>query len=55
MIRFDDDVVNICKFACVLAKLLANEIMNAYAEEACAEGSRRYDYRERDLVNNVGT
>ena len=38
-----------------MAESLVNEIMDAQAEDACADGNRRNGYRERALVTSVGT
>ncbi|MDD6785375.1 MAG: transposase [Eggerthellales bacterium] len=52
--RFDDGMVNIRELIRIMAESLANEIMDAQAEDACGEGSQRNGYRERDLVTSVG-
>ncbi len=54
MPRFDDGMVNIGELIRTMAESLVNEIMDAQAEEACAEGNRRNGYRERTLVTSVG-
>lgn len=40
--------------AALLAQSMVNEIMDAQADEACAEGNSRNGYRERRLVTCVG-
>ncbi len=52
--RFDDGMVNINELVRALAEALVNEIMDAQAEDACAEGNRRNGYRERRLLTSVG-
>lgn len=52
--RFDDGVVNINELVRTLAEAIVNEIMDAQAEDACAEGIRRNGYRERRLLTSVG-
>ena len=54
MPRFDDGMVNLGELIRAMAESLVNEIMDAQAEEACAEGNRRNGYRERALVTSVG-
>lgn len=54
MPRFDDGMVNISELMRIAAQSLVNEIMDAQADEACAEGNRRNGYRERRLVTCVG-
>lgn len=54
MPRFDDGTVNISELARVLAQTLVNEVMDAQADEACANGNARNGYRERRLVTCVG-
>ncbi len=54
MPRFDDGMVNIGELIRTMAESLVNEIMDAQAEDACAEGNRRNGYRERTLVTSVG-
>lgn len=36
-----------------LAEALVNEIMDAQAEDACAEGNQRNGHRERQLLTSV--
>ena len=36
----------------IMAEALVNEIMDAQAEDACADGNQRNGYRERTLVTN---
>ena len=52
--RFDDGMVNIAELVRVLAESLVNEVMDAQAEEACADGNQRNGYRERTLLTSVG-
>ena len=52
--RFDDGMVNLQELIRVMAQALVNEIMDAQADEACAEGNWRNGYRERMLVTSVG-
>ena len=52
--RFDDGMVNIQELIRIMAESLVNEIMDAQAEDACADGNRRNGYRERALVTSVG-
>ena len=52
--RFDDGMVNINELVGTLAEALVNEIMDAQAEDACAEGNQRNGYRERRLLTSVG-
>ncbi len=54
MPRFDDGMVNVGELIRAMAESLVNEIMDAQAEEACAEGNRRNGYRERSLATSVG-
>ena len=54
MPRFDDGMVNLGELIRTMAESLVNEIMDAQAEEACAEGNRRNGYRERTLATSVG-
>lgn len=54
MPRFDDGMINITELIRTLAESVVNEIMDAQADEACAEGNRRNGYRERSLVTSVG-
>lgn len=54
MPRFDDGMVNIGELIHTMAESLVNEIMDAQAEDACAEGNRRNGYRERALATGVG-
>lgn len=55
MPRFDDGMVNIRELVRVMAEPLVNEIVDAQAEDACADGNQRNRYRERTLVTSVGT
>ena len=52
--RFDDGMVNLRELIRLMAEALVNEIMDAQADEACAEGNQRNGYRERTLVTSVG-
>ncbi len=52
--RFDDGMVNLQELIRALAEALVNEIMDAQAEDACADGNQRNGYRERSLVTSVG-
>lgn len=52
--RFDDGMVNIQELIRIMAESLVNEIMDAQAEDACADGNQRNGYRERSLVTSVG-
>ena len=52
--RFDDGMVNIRELLRVMAEALVNEIMDAWAEDACADGSQRNGYRDRTPVTGVG-
>lgn len=54
MPRFDDGMVNISELIRIVAQSLVNEIMDAQADEACADGNMRNGYRERRLVTCVG-
>ena len=54
MPRFDDGMVNIQELIRMMAESLVNEIMDAQAEEACADGNQRNGYRERSLATSVG-
>lgn len=51
---FDDGMVNINELVRTLAEAIVNEIMDAQAEDACAEGNQRNGYRERRLLTSVG-
>lgn len=55
MPRFDDGMVNIQELIRIMAESLVNEIMDAQAEDACADGNQRNGYRERSLTTIVGT
>ena len=55
MPRFDDGMVNIQELIRIMAESLVNEIMDAQAEDACADGNQRNGYRERKLTTSVGT
>lgn len=52
--RFDDGMVNIQELLRVMTEVLVNEITDAQAEDACADGNQRNGYRERTLVTSVG-
>ena len=45
--RFDDGMVNIRELIRLMAEALVNEITDAQADDACADGNRRNGYRER--------
>ena len=52
--RFEDGMVNLQELIRLMAEALVNEIMDAQADEACADGNQRNGYRERTLVTSVG-
>lgn len=52
--RFDDGTVNINELVRTLAEAIVNEVMDAQAEDACAEGNQRNGHRERRLLTSVG-
>lgn len=52
--RFDDGMVNINELVRTLAEALVNEIMDAQAEDACADANQRNGYRERRLLTSAG-
>ena len=52
--RFDDGMVNIQELLRAMAEALVNEIMDAQAEDARADGNQRNGYRERTLITSVG-
>lgn len=52
--RFDGGMANLRELIRLMAEALVNEIMDAQADEACAEGNQRNGYRERTLVTSVG-
>lgn len=54
MPRFDDGMVNIQELIRIMAESIVNEIMDAQAEDACADGNQRNGYRERTLMTSVG-
>jgi len=54
MPRFDDGMANMQELFRAMAASLVNEIMDAQAEDACADGNQRNGYRERTLVTSVG-
>lgn len=54
MPRFDDGMVNISELIRILDQSLVNEVMDAQADEACADGNQRNGYRQRKLVACVG-
>ncbi|WP_283170630.1 IS256 family transposase [Curtanaerobium respiraculi] len=51
---FDDGMVDMGELIRTMAESLVNEIMDAQADDACAEGNMRNGYRERRLVTSVG-
>lgn len=53
--RFDDGMINLQELIRVMAESLVNEIMDAQAEDACADGNQRNGYRTRALATSVGT
>ncbi len=55
MPRSDDGMTNIQELIRIMAESLVNEIMDAQAEDACAEGNQRNGHRERTLTTSVGT
>lgn len=52
--RFDGGMANIQEPIRVMAESLVNEVMDAQAEDACADGNRRNGYRKRALVTSAG-
>lgn len=54
MPRFDDGMVNISELIRIMTQALVNEVMDAQADEACANGNQRNGYRERSLATCVG-
>jgi transposase-like protein len=54
MPRFDDGMVNISELIRIMAQALVNEVMDAQADEACANGNQRNGYRQRSLTTCVG-
>lgn len=54
MPRFGDGMVNIQELIRIMAESIVNEVMDAQAEDACADGNQRNGYRERTLVTSVG-
>lgn len=54
MPRFDDGMVDIQELIRIMAESLVNEIMDAQADDACADGNQRNGYRERMLLTSVG-
>lgn len=54
MPRFDDGMINIQELIRIMAESLINEIMDAQAEDACADDNHRNGYRERTLTTSVG-
>ena len=53
--RFDDGMIDIQQLIRIMTESIVNEIMDAQAEDACAEGNQRNGYRERALTTAVGT
>lgn len=53
--RFDDGMINIRELIRAMAESIVNEIMDAQAEDMCAEGNQRNGYRERKLITSVGS
>lgn len=54
MPRFDDGMAIMQELFRMVAESLADEIMDAQAEGACADGNQRNGYRELALVASVG-
>ncbi|MFR5093384.1 MAG: hypothetical protein ACLTDR_16625 [Adlercreutzia equolifaciens] len=54
MPRFDDGMVNIRELIRTMAEALVNEIMDAQAEDACADGNQRNGYRDRRARHQRG-
>ena len=54
MSRFEDGMVDMRELIRTMTESLVNEIMHAQTEDACADGNRRNDYRERSLLTSVG-
>lgn len=54
MPRFDDGMVNIQELIRIMAESIVNEVMDAQAEDACADGDQRNGCPERTLVTSVG-
>ena len=52
--RFDDGMMNLQELIRIMAEALVNEVMDAQADEACAEGNQRNGYRSRTLITSVG-
>jgi putative transposase len=52
--RFDDGMVNLQEPIRLMAEALVNEITDAQADEACADGNSRNGYRRRILMASVG-
>ncbi|MGO5173152.1 IS256 family transposase [Atopobiaceae bacterium LCP21S3_F7] len=55
MPRFQDGTINMQELLRQLAESIANEIMDAEADQMCGEGNSRNGYRERKLSTCVGT
>lgn len=53
--RFQDGTINLQELLRQLAESIANEIMDAEADQMCGEGNSRNGYRERKLTTCVGT
>lgn len=54
MPRFADGMANLQELIRMTAEAVTNEIMDAQAEDACADGNVRNGYRGRTLVAGVG-
>lgn len=52
--RSDDGMVSICEMIWMMVEALANEIMDAQAEDACVVGNLCNGYCGRTLVTSVG-
>lgn len=55
MPRFQDGTTDMQELLRQLAESIANEIMDAEADQMCGEGNSRNGYRERKLSTCVGT
>ena len=55
MPRFQDGTINMQELLRQLAESIANEAMDAEADQMCGEGNSRNGYRERKLSTCVGT
>ena len=55
MPRFDDGIADIWDPVRVMAESIVNEIMDAQAEDVCADCNQRNGYRERSLMTSLMT